>query len=325
MEPDIFDLQAFSLVTMATAIIKRPWKPNQLSMAFRPAAPVRSLTTDVRVNTERGRVKVLPSTPRGGIAPQRTLTKRESVKVDIPGYSEGYTLTYSEVSNILGGLTGGNQLLAAETLNGQYLSGCNDDLDVTWEHQMAMALQGVVVDTSGIVEIDLYDMMNVEQIVFDLDFSKPLIPQLEKMKTAMEKALGGDRMDTVTIVCGEDVMDAFSEHDDYRKAMSNPLWNFRSQDDGRKGVRMNQNVDIMPYYRGFFAKTDAYAVPIYDGHLQQVYGPSHSKDYLGQVLDRYVTRHELPHGKGLEVELWSYFLNYFQRPEAIFKINPIGL
>ncbi|SMC32517.1 Phage major capsid protein E [Fulvimarina manganoxydans] len=319
---DVFELAPFTMLTMAAAVIKRPFKPNVLTKTFRAGTPLRSPTTDVQINSSNGRVKVLPSTPRGAPAPQRSLTKRSAVKVEIPGYSEGFTMSYNEVLNVVGGLTGQAQQMAAQTLIDQYLAGCNDDLDVTVEHQLANAMKGLIVDSSGELEIDLYDMMKVQQQQADLDLSKPLAPQLEKLKLAMEKALGGDTLSSVAIVSGSDVAHAFSENGDYRKAMtSDARNNWTSQEDGRTGVRINSNVDIVPYHRGFFDADDCYAVPIYDGHMKTVYGPSDSKEYLGNVLDRYVTRHELPHGKGLEVELWSFFLHYFDRPEAIIKLN----
>lgn len=323
---DIFD-EPFTSIELTNAINRMPFRANSLEAEFNRTV-TRSPTTHVRINMTDGKVEIAPYVPRGGTPPVLHGTKRRATLVEIPGIAGRASALNREALNVTAGLTGEQRLQSLELLR----DGKNQEISVALDEgearQSAESIKGLITDPiTGETVVDLYALQGKEQVEVDLDLTdskKGLNEQIEEIKEFSEQALGGIRPTGFKLICGDTPSRLIRNSKDYKDLLTNPIANYQAKVDGRKTVPINDNVDLTHYRYGYFDPTDAYLVPIYEGHAQLVYGPHEADAFWGQVLPRYVTSEPMPHGKGVELEGWAYVLRYFQHPEAILKVNVLG-
>lgn len=327
---EVFD-EPFTAIELTNSINRLPHRANSLDAQFAWEV-TRSPTTHVRINMSDGKVEVAPYVPRGGVPPVLHGTKRKATLVEIPGIAGRASAMNREALNVAAGLTGEARLQSLELLR----DGKNKEIAVALDEgearQSAEAIKGLITDPqTGEEIVDLYGLQGRDQVEVDLDLTdskRSLNDQIEEIKEISEDALGGIKPTGFKLIMGDTPSRQIRASQGYKDLLTagtvGHLATIMAAVDGRRDERINDNVTMVHYRKGYFAPTDAFLVPVYDGHAQMVYGPHEADEFWGQVLPRYVTSEPMPHGKGVEMEGWAFVLRYFQHPEAILKLKVIG-
>jgi hypothetical protein len=220
-EMSIFLNDAFQAATLTTALNRRPHKPGFLGSQnlFAPK-PVRTIT--VGVEALNGSLSLIPTSERG--AP---LTQADSEKRDIRDFrtvriAKGDVLHAHEIQGIRAfGATSELQQVQAEVA--QRLAKLQDDMDLTHEHMMLGAIQGIVLDADGATVIrNWYTEFGIAQpaeIDFELDTATTDVRgKCTAVVRAMQRAGQGGWLPTTQVhaLAGDDFFDLLIGHEKVR-------------------------------------------------------------------------------------------------------------
>lgn len=318
---NIFTGQSFGGVEMTNAIIAMPLKNRQLANLI-PWKVSTSLTPLVAIDQEAGLVRVLPSTPRNGVAPLRKTNKRRTASIEIPGFSERDTILNSSLMGVRE--TGSNAVKTIEGERNKSLDSMDGDIEETHERQRGASLTGNIDDVDGTVLANVYDILGEEQTTVDLNLTlatKDIDDQLIEIKQLSEAKLGGIKPERYLLLQGKNDSNKTLKLKAVKEQANNPTNVLLQRTDNRSGVRIVNDVDIVGYSGSYIDPDKSYFIPIFEDCARTIYGPSEVEEYWGNVLPRYVTRELLKHGKGVEIEVWSYFIDFFTRPGSVFEVN----
>ncbi len=166
-EMTIFLNDAFRAATLTTALNRRPHKPGFLgSLGLFKPNPVRTIT--VAVECRNGTLSLIKTSERGAPLEQADTDKRDIRDFRTVRIAKGDTLHAHEIQSIRAwGTTSELQQVQAEVA--QRLSNLQDDVDLTHEHMMLGAIQGIVLDADGSVIRNWYTEFGIAQPA-ELDF-----------------------------------------------------------------------------------------------------------------------------------------------------------
>lgn len=175
---DIFNNDAFSMVSLTDALNKQDFQPSLLR-SMNLFTPRRVRTETIAIEERDGVLSVIATSERGAPLEQRTTQKRKVRDFRTPRIAKGDRITASELANIraFGSETELAQVQAevADRLNGP--AGIMREIELTWEHMLLGAVQGVVYDSDNTTVIyDWFSEFGVSQdteIDFDLDNASP--------------------------------------------------------------------------------------------------------------------------------------------------------
>src|SRR5687767_9912578 len=96
---DVFNSDAFSVVSLTDAIIKAPYQPGRIGSLglFRSKGIA---TTMVSVEMKDGRLSLIPTTPRGGVPDSIGSQKRTLYPFTVPHLERQSKVLADEVQNI---------------------------------------------------------------------------------------------------------------------------------------------------------------------------------------------------------------------------------
>jgi len=170
MHMDIFDDDAFSAVSMTTALEDFDFTPSLIgSMNLFENIPI--ATTDVAVERRGNHIALIPTSPRGGPIAEGKTDRRNLRKYETTRIAKGHTIQASEIQNLRAFGTESD----VETMIsyvGRYEARLATDAELTWENMMLGAVQGVVLDADGSVIIDWFAEWGIAkpaEINFELD------------------------------------------------------------------------------------------------------------------------------------------------------------
>lgn len=166
---DIFNSDAFSLVSMVSAINKLDNIPGRAGeLVFAGVAEGLSTTTAV-FESKATALTLIQSSARGAPAPQETEDKASLFPIHVPQIKKERTIGAHEVQGVREfGST--NVLRSAQAVVNQQLAKLNQNFDLTLEHLRLGALQGHVRDADGTVLADLYTLFgDTEAADFNFD------------------------------------------------------------------------------------------------------------------------------------------------------------
>ncbi|WP_027853847.1 major capsid protein [Marinobacterium litorale] len=230
---DIFNDDAFKMVTLTDALNKTEFQPSLLR-SMNIFTPRRVRTETVAIEEKNGVLNVIATSARGAPLEQKTKTKRNIRDFRTNRIAKQDTITASELANIraFGSETELVQVQAevADRLNGP--SGLMREMELTWEHQMLGAVQGIVYDADNSTVINnWFDEWGVTQdaeIDFDLDNATPASGAVRKkcnqVIRQMQKAAGGAWVPGRTQVvglCGDAFWDDLTAHEEPRQTYLN--------------------------------------------------------------------------------------------------------
>jgi hypothetical protein len=224
---DVFNQDAFSLVTMTSALDKVEVVPQRLGMLdlFAPR-PVRTET--VSVEQRDGVLTLIPASNRGAPLDQRTTEKRNIRDFRSVRLAKGDRIMAAELQNIRAFGTDSElmQVMAevGRRLNGP--AGLLADLETTKEHMRLGAIQGIVLDADGSTELfnwyTEFGITAATEIDFDLDNASPASGAVRKkcnqvirqMQRAAKGAWGPSTQ--VYALCGDNFWDDLTAHPEIR-------------------------------------------------------------------------------------------------------------
>lgn len=274
---DIFNQDAFSMVSLTNAIDRTPFQPQRLGqMGLFTPMPVRTIT--VGVEDRDGKLSVIQTSERGAPLQQRATEKRKIRDFRTARIAKGDHLTASEIQGIraFGSETELMQVQAevARRLDGPV--GIRRDVELTKENMRLGAIQGIVLDADGSVIYNWFTEWGLAQpaeIDFDLDNASPVAGALRKKCNDVVRKVtrGAKGMMTqgsgVGALCGDEFWDAFITHPDVEKTYLNweaaanlregTAWqafnfggisweNYRGTDDGTTVAVGSQKVNFFP-------------------------------------------------------------------------------
>ena len=217
---DIFNQDAFSVVSLTDALRDRKPRPSRLAdLGLFSYTPVSTLT--VAIERIGDVLQLVAPTPRGAPGETREDPKRTLEDIRIPHFQRDWSVYADEVQGIRA--FGSETVL--ETVMGKVaakMADQVDDLDLTDEYARLGAVQGIITYKGG-QTLNLFTKFGVAQpaeIDFDLDNASPVDGVLRKACTqvirAMRKALGGLAFSKVHALVGDNFFDDLLQHKEVR-------------------------------------------------------------------------------------------------------------
>ena len=221
----IFLNDAFRAATLTTALNRRPHKPGFLgSLGIFVPKPVRTVT--VAVESRNGTLSLIKTSERGAPLSQADADKRDIRDFRTVRVAKGDTLHAHEVQGIRAfGTTSELQQVQAEVA--QRLSNLQDDVDLTHEHMMLGAIQGIVLDADGSTIRNWYTEFGISQpaeVDFELDdASTDVRGKCTAVVRAMQRAAQGGWLPTTEVhaLAGDGFFDSLIAHDHVRDTYLN--------------------------------------------------------------------------------------------------------
>lgn len=193
---DIFSSDAFSTVSLTTAINQLDYKPQLLGrMNLFTPKPVRTPVVAVEMRDQT--LSLIQTSPRGAPLDEQANLKRTVRDFRTVRIAKGDTISADEVQSIRAfGSETELQTVIAEVAERQ--ARLIDDVELTWEHMRLGAALGVLVDADGSTLYNWFTEFGVGQAVeidFDLDAATPkagaLLEKCDQVVTQMRQAAKG--------------------------------------------------------------------------------------------------------------------------------------
>ena len=217
---DVFKESAFQTMQLTMAINKLPYTPQRIGQM--------KLFADkgVRVNTivveeKDGILALLPTKLRGSPGTLYSAGKRKVRSFSIPHIPYDDRISAEDVQGIrtFGSET---ELQSVAGMVNEHLQAMRQHHEVTWEHLMMGALQGIVYDADGSTVIyNLFTEFGTSQQSTDFVLGTTTMNVRGKclaVKRQVETALGATVYDHVHAFCGATWFDAFINHTLVRSA-----------------------------------------------------------------------------------------------------------
>ena len=328
MHMDIFNNDAFSVLSLTRAIENVPHQPQRLSQlgVFTEEGIT---TTSVSLESIGSTISLVPAGQRG--APGRPMTndKRTLRSMNVIHLPQRAAIVADEVQN-LRAFGAESEVETAQNLMNRKLMKMRRDLDTTIEYQRMGAIKGQILDADGVTVLeDLYDAFGVAQtthnMVLGTTGTKVAIKVIEA-KRKMEAALGGLMYTDLRAMCSASFFDALVSHPAVEKAYDRWMNGEFLRGDNRSGFFFAGV--FWEEYRGsingtsFIEDGAAYMIPSGVADLfSTFYAPA---DYMETVntngLAYYAKQEPMPFNKGVMVEAQSNPLSICTRPAVPVKL-----
>lgn len=334
---DIFNSDAFSLVSMTAAVEKMPSVPGFLgSLGIFGAGE--GVTTDT-VSIERKDMVLTPiPTSQRGTEPTMGSTEKAKLRsFSIPRVAKGDQVFAREIANIRAFGTEGDLVTAAQII-AQKQQKLLIEYELTMELHRLGAAQGILLDTDGSTIYDFYSEFGISQpseIDFDLDAASPTAGVLRSLISnsvvrAIARALGGAWNPSVRIIalCGDTFYDQFVNHADVRTTYNN----WQAAESLRSGTAFGSfrfaDVDWFNYKGTDDNSTVAigatkvkFIVTGVPGLFRRINGPGESLETvntIGRPIYSELVRDE-KRNHWVQPEIYSYPLHMCARPEVLLR------
>lgn len=324
---DIFNADAFGLVSLTAAVERVPYVPNYLgTLNLFEAVPSRTIS--VAVDRRTNQLRLVPTSRRGEPATRREPDPRDIRDVRTHRIAKSDRIAAHEIQGMRAfGSETELETVAAEVT--RRMSRIMADMDMTWEHHRLGAIQGVVLDADGTTVLnDWFGEFGISAptpIAFDLDVTATDVRgKCAQVVRAVAKALGAPADVPVIGLCGDAFWDALVRHEDVRDT-------YRYQEGA--ALRAGTAFSVLRFggiefhnYRGTdtaspvqIGANDARFFPRVPGVFQAAFAPMESIDFLG-TAGRPVYAMTIPdrdRNFWVDIEVYSYPLFICLRPEAL--------
>lgn len=159
---DIFNSDAFGLVSMTAAINKMDFVPGRAGDLVFAGIGEGITTTTAMMEEYAETLSLLSTKPRGAPAAQNAAIKRVVRSVPVPHIPEDDTITAAEVQNVRA-FGSDSELQGVQAVVNQRLSRMTKKMDLTLENLRLGALKGVVKDADGSTLVSMFTLFNVSQ------------------------------------------------------------------------------------------------------------------------------------------------------------------
>lgn len=204
---DVFKDDAFSVVSLTDAILKRPYKPGRIGKLglFRE----RGITTTTAVVEQKdGVLTLIQSSPRGGPASQLSPTPRTARAFVLPHLERDSTIMADEVQNVRA-FGSENAVESVQAIVNERLTTLRAMHEATLEHLRIGAIKGQILDADGsTVLFNLFTEFGVSQQSVILDLDGNIREQAVAIQRLIEDELGAEPISGYRAFCGDDFFDA---------------------------------------------------------------------------------------------------------------------
>lgn len=227
---DIFNNDAFSVVSMTAKVNKMPFVPGQVGASG--IFDEQGVTTRlIAVEEMNGTLTLVAPTPRGGPGETTDNEKRKIRAFEIPHYQRDDAVMADEVQGVRGfGSDINNPDQALQTVeavvdqkSGKHVRA----LDATLEHQRVGAIKGIVTDKNGNTMFDLFNLYGLSAptpIEFKLDTDTTKVRSIcFDVIEAIEEKLDGNQYTGVHAFVGKGFWKKLIEHKTVRETYLNTV------------------------------------------------------------------------------------------------------
>lgn len=224
-EMTIFLNDAFRAATLTAAINRRPHKPGFLgSLDIFEPKPVPTIT--IGIESRGDSLALIQTSERGAPLQEADNAKRDIRDFRTVRIAKSNTLHAYEIQGIRAfGTTSELQQVQSEVA--RRLGGLQDDIDLTTEHMMLGAIQGIVLDADGSVIRNWYTEFGIAQpaeVDFELDDADTDVRgKCAAISRATQRAAAGAWLTSTQLhaLAGDDFFDALINHDRVRDTYLN--------------------------------------------------------------------------------------------------------
>lgn len=220
---DVFNSDAYSVISLTTAILKLPYMPTRLGR-LNLFTEKSVATTTVMVEEQEGKLALLQTARRGDRSRSSTWSRdrRHSRTFAIPHVPQDDALLADSLQGIRAfGRETDTEVFA--TVMNDKLAALRQNHEVTFEWHRIGALKGLILDADGSTLYDLFSEFGVTQQEVEFDFTnngtwaQPAPVQDMKMKSLevirlMQSQLGATTLTGVRAICGDTFFDEFIKH-----------------------------------------------------------------------------------------------------------------
>lgn len=330
---DIFNNDAFSVVSMTAAINKRKYRPGQISGTGAFAEDGVTNTT-VFVEQRDGKLALVEPSARGGPGETTSAEGRVAVPFAVPHYERNDSVLADEVQNV----RAFGEETDMETIEARVqdkLARHGQDLTMTLEHQRVGAIKGIVTTKSGAVLENLYTRFGIatpSPVSMELDVESTNVGDLfDGVRYSIEDSLDAP-YDGLHVFTGRQFHRAMWNH----KSVKESLLNYEGAMQLRQGTpdRFEFGGAVFERYRtGGAATTDLGSAYIADDEARVIplgvpdlfmtrFAPADYEETVNTVgLPLYARQYAMPNGKGRHLEAQMNTISICTRPEVLRKLT----
>jgi hypothetical protein len=329
MHMDVFNGDAFSVVSLTKAIQDVPHQPTRLAQLGLFSEEGIS-TTSLSIESVGSTISLVPSAARGAPGRPMVSDKRKMLSINTVHLPQRATIVADEVQN-LRAFGSESDVETASGLMNKKLAKMRRDLDTTIEFQRMGAIKGQVLDADGAtVMLDLLNTFGVNQTMHNMVLNNTGTKVRNKVveaKRKMESALGGLMYTGLRALCSASFFDALVGHAGVEAAFDRWMNGEFLREDQRSGFFFAGV--FWEEYRGnvggndFIGAGEAYLIPegVSDLFVTN-YAPA---DYMETVntmgVAYYAKQEAMQFGKGIMVEAQSNPISICTRPAVPVKLT----
>lgn len=322
---DVFNQDAFSVLSLTDSINKAPYKPGRIGAMglFKE----RGITTDKAVVEMRdGRLTLIMTTPRGGPGSVLPAQRRNARLFQVPHLEREGKLNADQ---LLGVRAWGSET-AVDTVQ-QYINQELEDLraahEVTHEYHRIGALKGLILDADGATPVyNLFDEFGVTQQEVELDLSGDVRNEITAVQRLIEDELGAEPISGFHAFTGSAFFDALIEADSVKESIK-----YQESQLLRTDLRRGFQYGGVTWeeYRGsvggvdFIDPFEAYVFPVGADIFRMYFAPADFLEtvntmgrplYSKLVYDKELNRHVRVHSQSNPLAMNT-------RPRAVVKVT----
>jgi hypothetical protein len=211
---DVFNNDAFSVVSMTDRLNKIPYKPGLIGqLGLFPERGV--TTTSIEIEEQAGVLRLIPTNPRGAPPFVQPRSRRTLRLFKIPQLQKFDKVYADQVQNVRA-FGSESEVESVQGLVDTLMQQMVDEIDVTLEHMRVSALQGVILDADGTTTIyNLFTEFGVTQQTAAITFSvttTDIRQQLIAAKRLAEDEMGGVPITRFRAIASPEFFDALVGH-----------------------------------------------------------------------------------------------------------------
>lgn len=328
MHMDIFNDDAFSVVSLTKAIEDTPFVPGRVGQLGIFSEEGVS-TTSISIEKVGSTVSLVPAASRGSSGRPMGNDKRQMIPFTATHLPQRASILADEVQN-LRAFGSESEVETAQRLMNRKLAKMRRDLDTTIEYQRIGAIKGSILDSDGSTELlNLHTAFGTSVTSHNLVLGTAGTPVRNKVIEArrkMEAALGGLTYSGARVLCSASFFDALVGHAKVEAAFDRYMNGEFLREDQRGGFYFAGV--FWEEYRGqvgtakFIADGEAWMVPegVPDLFVTN-YAPADYMETVNTLGQAYYAKQEpKDFNKGIDVETQSNPIHICTRPAVPVKL-----
>lgn len=324
---DVFNGDAFSLISLSAAVNKLPFLPSTLG-SMNLFVPKGIRTTTALFEEHNGKLSLIQSKARGSQGDIRTQEGRTARNIPVPHVPLFQTIMADDIQNVRA-FGSESELEALASVVNDQLTGMRQNHETTHEWHRAGAIHGVIQDADGTTLINLFTEFGQSETNVDFDFATGAADIKQLTTTvirAVEDNLGATNYGVIVGFCGNTFWDNLVSNEDVTGA-------YERFQDGQFLREQQRPTGFMfggiewQNYRGqigsekYIDDTVCRFVVTGVGDLfQEVMAPADFTETVnttGQLM--YAKQKQLDFDKGVQLHTQSNVLYVCTRPEVLIK------